>query len=154
VTSVQVVGMSWPHFTGALLESLRSIGVGDRNGSTGVMLLSSRVEIRNPVIITAALPVARAGAPLTSTPRTGSLHERGCRHVVKPTSNPGHRTVLVRRGPSCSRGISREACDLKSSFKVIRRCGSRFWAGLSGDDAGRRTTRFGSLKKRRCLAQR
>src|SRR6266849_326385 len=42
VTSVQVVGMSRPHFTGTLLESLRSIGVGDRNGTTGVMLLSSR----------------------------------------------------------------------------------------------------------------
>jgi hypothetical protein len=28
--------------------------------------------------------------------------------------------VLVRRGPSCSRGISREACDVKSGFNICQ----------------------------------
>lgn len=45
-------------------------------------------------------------------------------------------------------GIFREACDLKSSFKVINRCGLRYLAGRSGGDVGRRTTRRGSLRKR------
>ena len=34
--------------------------------------------------------------------------------------------VRVRRAPPCLTGIFCEACDLKSSFKVIRRCVSRF----------------------------
>lgn len=31
-----------------------------------------------------------------------------------------------------SRMEFREACDLKCSFKIIKSCGSRFWASLSG----------------------
>src|SRR5579871_1594944 len=46
------------------------------------------------------------------------------------------------------RDVFGEACDLKSSFKVIRRCVSRFWAGWSGGGAGRRMTRLRSSRRR------
>ena len=39
------------------------------------------------------------------------------------------------------RRVFREACDLKSSFKIVRRCGSGSLAGWSGGSAGRRMTR-------------
>jgi hypothetical protein len=39
------------------------------------------------------------------------------------------------------RRVFREACDLKSSFRVVKRCGSGCWAGWSGGSAGRRMTR-------------
>jgi hypothetical protein len=38
-------------------------------------------------------------------------------------------------------GISKEKSPY-SSFKVIRRCGSRFWVCWSGGGAGRRMTRW------------
>ena len=39
------------------------------------------------------------------------------------------------------RRVFREACDLKSSFKIVRRCGSGSLAGWSGGSADRRMTR-------------